>query len=144
MKRFNSVVLVLILIVLLLALCSRKDAYTLSQPYPNVVNVEIVYVANDMILVKGFYDSIEPICALEAEQIDAFFDKFNTMACSRYLNDPAESVTGEVIRVTYRDGAFELIGHQAGFYCAKDKNWNYRPYYFDDEVFYQFISMLKS
>lgn len=140
MKRVILVSLMLISIILLLTVCDRTDKYTLSQPYENVEKVEIVYVANDNILVKGFYDAIKPVCTLDEEQWSAFFEDLFSMECSRYLNDPAESVTGEVVQITYNDGSFELIGKDSIFCSSSDREWDYLPYYFDDDVFYRFIS----
>ena len=144
MKRFVPVVLTLICVMLLLTLCGQRNKFTLSQPYDNVSSVEIVYVADDNILVKGFLDSIQSVCTVNVGQWHAFFDDFYSITCSQYLNDPAESVTGEVIRVTYKDGAFDLIGRYSIFYCTSEKSWDYLPYYFDYDAFNAFINVWKN
>lgn len=138
MKRIMPIILVCILLILFLWNCGREQ-YVLSQPADVINSIDIVSVANDTILVKGFYDAIESVCVIEQEYWDDFLADFHAIPSKRYLNDPAESVTGNAIRITYRDGSFELIGQKAVFSSKPNKDWEYLSFHFDNESFHSLI-----
>ena len=143
MKRIILVALVAVTVVLLLTRCRHKEDYTLAQPAENITGVEIVYVGNSRILCGGFYESIKPVCTIAEEDWEAFFTDFYAMDCSGYLNDPNLNYEGELIRITYSDGGFEVIGTHAGFYCTKDRDQRYIYLRFDEDLYQSLISKWK-
>lgn len=116
--------------------------YELMQERGQIVSIQIAEGIGEKDAFEGNYDRLKVIVSIPEEQWELFFANFQSVQCLQYRNDPCQSVEGNVIWITYANGAIELIGDCATFYhwVGEENRGNFRPYYFDLEQFNSLIA----
>lgn len=135
MKR--TIILALALILLHLGGCKAQRHYLFSQQIENIDNIEIVYI--DPFSAITEYDQLESIATISSEQWESFIHDFHAIPCSAYFLDPYQAIEGNVIRITYKDGGYEVISEYSGLQITSNGEWKYPPYYFDSQAFNSFV-----
>lgn len=131
-------------IVLLLTSCQKASAFALVQPEATVDKIEIIWVYNWLEYDPDDTDTYEICYTILKEQHISFLEDLYDVPCYKYRNDPFQGFGQNTIRVTYLDGAFELIGARTVYYETADGEWKYPTYYFDTEAFGSLISAYKT
>lgn len=132
----------IIFLILLLSGCKERDKYVFLQPLEGVQSIEIVYVSPYQPYNHVDYLELQPIACINKSNWDIFTNEFEKMTCHSYFLDPPLGISGNAIKLTYTDGAVELI-------CAKsvlhyiDGEEKYQNIYFDQAEFDNFISKIQ-
>ena len=116
--------------------------FSLMQDVSQIISIQIAEGINERDALEGNYDKLKVMVSIPKEQWEMFLAKFQTVPCSRYRNDPCQSLEGNVIWITYADGALELIGDSAAFYQGPKENdngdflsWVLRAFYYSSSIF---------
>ena len=140
MRKALKILIPVLCAIAVLAWCHKTNQYTLAQPNSCISNVEIVHVPSHTIVDDGAYEKIVVTATIPDDQIPSFLDDFSRVPSKKDFGHPAYYVEGNVVRITYSDGAFELIGKYAGFYATSSGETDYIDYHFTVSRFEQFIS----
>ena len=139
----KSYVLVLMSILLcLLSGCSYEGKYQLEQAYNNIQTVEVLYVSpyeicsNEQLLEKDNNASVDE------GNWEKLITELENIPCKAYAHDPSWGITGDILRITYKDGSVELVGERGGLYYSADE-WEYRYLYFEEAEFHALISVAR-
>lgn len=115
----------------------RTDFRYASDPATAVEIALLVLEKEELTLEAGEYTVL---ATLPEEQIAAFMADFSEVPCKRYLNDPSCFPQGQVVRITYADGCFDLLNRSSA--CPYMENGEHFPgqaardcVYFDGEKF---------
>ena len=90
------------------------------------------------------YSAIAPVITVDQEQWQRFLADLKEIPCKQYFNDPVQGFSGNVIRITYTDGSYEVIGPLAGLHVDPKGKWTYKDYYFEKDVFAVFVETVRS
>lgn len=132
-----------ILIIIMLSTCQKRTAFSLSQSEASVDKIEIIAVDPLHIYSHDDTSTFQVQQTIAPNLHITFLKKLYDVPCYRYRNDPIQGFDQNTIRVTYRDGSYELIGWCTVYYETPAGDWKYPPYYFDKEAFVEFISNQK-
>ena len=131
-------------IMILLTCCQKKASFALVQSEATVDRIEIIWVYNWFDYDPDDTDTFEICYTISKEQHSTFLEDLYDVPCYKYRNDPIQGFGQNTIRVTYSDGAFEMIGARSVYYETADGEWKYPTYYFDAEAFEDLIAAYKT
>ena len=120
-----KVICVLILIGLLTCGCSKK-VYTActNQPLEEVVSIELLDMHNN--------ESV--LYTMSESEIPSFWEELMTIEFHRCFNDPTTEYGILAIRITYKDGSFDIIGTDInGYYDSEGKGLRTGWFYVADK-----------
>lgn len=137
----TRIVLGTLLIAVIFTGCRTQVEYPFMQSEGSIVGIDIVYA--DPYSYTVDYSAIEPVFAVDQEQWQSFLADFKEIPCKYAPIDPLQGHSGEVIRITYADGGYEVIGPYAGLHVDPKGNWTYKDYYFEKDVFIEFIETIQ-
>ena len=139
------VLLVILLLLLHLSSCSTNNSYTFMQPFENTERIELIAVSPPPYQTYRYkeYAALEPIAEIDKTNWDGFRSALQELECKTYFGDPPTGIYGDAIRITYTDGAIELIGVGAGEYYDSERNAKDRYFYFEQSDYEAFISKWK-
>ncbi len=142
MKNMRWITICIACAILLWSCQTNSVRYELMQDTSQIVSIQIAEGINERDALEGNYDKLKVIVSIPEEQWELFLANFQTVHCSQYRNDPCQSLEGNIIWITYADGALELIGDCAAFYhwIGEEDRGDFRPYYFDLEQFNSLIA----
>ena len=117
-----------------------RGVYRFSQPEDQITTIEVVYMDP---FCDGPGDEIKVIYAV-TEIVDSdpkkFLEDFCEVTCFRNYRLRHPSVGENVIRIVYKDGAFELIGAAGVYYIRTDNRVICHEWYFDETEFREFMN----
>lgn len=113
-QKVSSIALVL-LVCIFFGSCSAKP-YPFRNPTDSIVSVEIVDVKD---VNKHDYAVIK---RLSDEEARSFVADFQNLRFKKYLGDPAASVFGIAVKISYSDGSFEYICAYTSQYFLSDSD----------------------
>ena len=138
MKKVMIVIFVFLLILCCVG-CEKKDKYEFLQEVSEIKSIEIVEMG-------AFEENAEvaPMSVISVvEKTDTFLSEFLEMNCFSAFGDP-QGITeySKVIKITYNDDEFELIGVGGQAEYTHERQYrNYVGYrYFDEAQFEALIS----
>lgn len=137
----TKVVLCSFLIVLIFAGCSTQVVYPFMQSEENIVAIDIIYA--DPYSYTEDYGALMPVFSVSPEHWQRFIADFEEIPCKHAPMDPLQGHSGEVIRITYADGGYEVIGPYAGLHVDSKDNWIYKDYYFEKDIFAEFVETIQ-
>lgn len=141
MKKIRWIIICISCVIFLGSCQTNSVRYELMQDVSQIISIQIAEGINERDALEGNYDKLKVMVSIPKEQWEMFLAKFQTVPCSRYRNDPCQSLEGNVIWITYADGALELIGDSAAFYQGPKENdsGDFLRYYFNLEQFNSLI-----
>ena len=139
----KRIIVIILLTFLLFSGCTTRNNYVFMQSLENVQSIEIIYVSPYQSYNHKDYLELEPIASVEKSNWDNFKKEFDKMSCKAYFLDPPLSISKNVIRMTYVDGAVELICASSGLYYT-DEEEKYQNIYFDQTEFDNFVEAVVS
>ena len=143
MKKWVLLSVIILLLILMLFWSQRTTTYPLMQEKDAVAQIDIVNINNFKIINTGSFDQIVSVKRIDADEHLTFFSTFRDLPCYKSLGPSQECLEGKAIRFIFQDGAFELVGAETSFYCSADNERSYMAYYFDYELFNQYILMME-
>ena len=139
MKKFFKLICVLF-VLLLLAGCG-KEKYELSCRVEDVARIELFYVSPYGSRTIEALDALDALVIIEETEHASFLEGFLNLPCIRQGMDPLQGIAYYAIKITYNDGSIEWIGHYSGlYYSAETEKRRWKYYYFEKEIFEDFIS----
>lgn len=141
MKNAKQIILIIACMIFSSGCRSNSVRYEFKQEIDQIVSIQIAEGISQQDTVEGNYDKIKVVATVSEERWEEFLEDFEAVRCSRYRNDPCQSVEGDIIWITYANGAIELIGDCSTFYhwIEGEKKGDFLPYYFDLEQFHSLI-----
>ena len=140
-----AVAVIVVIAAIILNNVLRDDSYTFQQQRSNVVGVDIVYVEDLSHLTRGYYEgAAQPVFTVDESAWDAFFNGVAQLEVKSAADPPREGLSGELLRVTYEDGAFEIIGPYMYYYRNAQSHWSYDYHVIDQEALQNLINSLKN
>ena len=139
MKKTLFFILTLVVAVFVIISCDGRSTYPLAQSRDSIDKIELVdfsiyrYNTEENFLTEPSLMTIDP------SMHDTFLDMFFTVNCREHVFHSQQMIEGPTIRITYMDGAYELICAGDAYYCDENKRSQYRPYGFDRENFTNFF-----
>ena len=118
---------------------SREEKYEFRQEFDQIVSIEILkkeYDSNDATTPAKMIKAIPP------EEHRALIDALLELEGFRLFYEPSTGVGMYYIRITYKDGAQELMGNYSTAYITADGKLHEDNYSFCREPFYDLISRL--
>jgi hypothetical protein len=123
--------------------CASQKNYTLVQSDESVAKISIIRVPNNSVVMNGDFSQFSTLTVIDKSKWGSILDELSNLPCGTYWNAPADYISGTVLMITYQNTDIELIGpdsayyynfaHEIGHYS------NYRPFYFDAELFYKML-----
>ena len=115
--------------------------YKFRQDYDQIAKIEIVKKRIDRIDMVGYDPATLVILkTLDTSEHRTFIDELVKVEGSRVGMDPSEGFGRHIIRITYRDGEVELIGHYNNGYISVDGKLHQDCYSMDKDQFLGFLS----
>lgn len=139
MKKWALLIFVIVLLALLLSLSEKPISYPLMQEKDAISQIDIIEIDDYRIISTGNFDMIRIKKNIDVAEHSAFISAFYNLRCNKSLGPSQECLEGKAIRFLFDDGAFQLVGAETSFYCSADNEWSYVAYYFDYEMFYQYL-----
>ena len=137
----TRIILSILFVAVIFTGCKTQAEYPFMQPEESIVAIDVVYA--DPYSYTEDYSALEPVFTVGQEQWQSFLADFKEIPCKHAPIDPLQGHSGEVIRITYADGGYEVIGPYAGLHVDPKGNWTYKDYYFDEDVFDAFIETIQ-
>ena len=135
-----AVIIGLILVIMLFQGCSVEHQYSFSQPLENIEQIDIIHEPPyETIRLKDLCN-LDAVVTIESDQWSEFISDFREIPCDKYFLDPACLIDGYTIRIAYNDGGYEYICKYSGLHIKADGDWKYPSYYFDSDLFDNFIN----
>ena len=104
-------------------LCGCRTQFQFTSDPDTAVEISLLVLEKEeLTLEEGEY---AVLATLPETQIAAFMADFREVTCYRYFNDPVCFPQGQVIRITYADGCFDLLNHAAA--CPYLENGEHFP-----------------
>lgn len=139
MRRILLNGLILMIFLSLCGGCKSQRQYEFAQPAENIVRIEIICTPEFSTVSPENLKKMESIITIKSEQWADFLDEFRGIPCFAYFNDPAQTILGNAIRITYYDETCEIICRYSGLYLRPDGTQYYPLRYFDGTEFEAFI-----
>ena len=139
MKKALLLVITIITILFILSSCRTKTNYEFLETTDSIEEISIVELSfdDDGALVetekRAIYD------------VDVFLDTFKRIDCYKYYGDPLgatqEGVKDTVVKITYKDGGYELISWRGQSKYTVENGLEYYAGYsvFDEAQFKELI-----
>jgi hypothetical protein len=110
--------------------CEIETEFDYMQKVDEIVNIEIVEVdKNDTTIKKD----------LNKDEENNIISDILKLKCYEYFNDPCCTISGDVVKITYSNGNYELISASSCEYFTNGKGC-FRMIYFDTPAFNNLIS----
>lgn len=127
------------------ALLRGGNGYAFQQDRSNVAGVDIVYVKDLSHLTTGYYEgAAETVSVIDEASWDSLFKRFDELRVKTASHPPREELSGQLIRVTYEDGAFEIIGPYMYYYRDAKGQQSYDCHAIDREEFEDLVNSFKN
>lgn len=130
----------IVVLIIALSACGIKKTYSPAQSERNIVKIEIIDVYSWHEYVAGGTYEHDVVCEIPKKNYDLFFKDLWDIPCKSYYGSPYNGFAEDTIRITYSDGAFELVGEKSVYYETLDGKWTYPSYDFESEAYYNFLS----
>ena len=111
----------------------------LSQSTEHIAQIEIIHVGWDDVYNDEHFDNITVCTVLEEPQWDTFLAELDNITCRGTGFDAPKHIFGPTIRITYRDGTFDLLS-STGFFFSSDTDYPYRARTLDYDELLELIS----
>lgn len=137
MKR---IVILVMMLSLVLSGCifKRKTNYEFLHSADQIVSIVILDNDDHNPLLE---DEPDPtvLCVISEDAFDSVISTLENIPGNEFLNDPPEGYGSVVIRITYSNGDFELIGrHNSSVHLASGRNYS-ENFLFNQERFCEFL-----
>lgn len=135
----SKVAPLLVVLSLFLCGCNAGCNYALRQSTANIESVEVIFISPyKAASIEEQIDQASIVANINEAQWDGLFRDIKEMSCSVHVFDPIQSLTGNVVRIIYADGTFELIG---AYTCAyyDGSAWQYQSHVVDESLFYTLL-----
>ena len=129
MRKLSLIIILMSLLMFLLSGCNKTD-FPFIQPTRDIVKIELV-------IYNYPSDEITVIKELSNDEFTSFIRDFKNMDCFLCLGDPETMWTSEGIKITYKNGDYQIINanSEARYYSEEDKLKREGLYFFNDEEF---------
>ena len=140
-KSIKKYVIIICIAALILWRCWPGPlTYRFGGDTDQIASIEIAEGLDESDAWKAEYESREVITLIQEEMWTTFLSDFKQVECHKYWNDPCQAFSGEIIFITYADGAIEIISEWTTFYHALgEKKGKFSMYYFDNDQFADLI-----
>jgi len=112
------------------------------QSFENITSIDILYI--DGYSNYRTYDHLEAVYTIPPERWGTFADSLNKITCKKQSYEPSYSLQGNVIRIIYKDGSYEVISQHTGAQFFVNDYQKYPHIRFDKEEFNEFINSVIS
>jgi len=124
--------------------CEIKKTYSPAQPESNIAQIEIVNINRWFEYTPGSDYDFEVVCEITEENYSAFLEGLRNVPCCSYYGSPYNGFMEDTIRITFSDGAFELVGEKSVYYETSEGEWTYPSYDLEQEAYKNFLSSWKA
>ena len=128
---------------ILLAGCGVRKNYSTAQKESNVVRIEIINIKKWYNHTPGNDYEFDVVCEIAEAYHATFLKELYDLPCSHYYGSPYDGIMEDAIRITYKDGSFELVTERSVYYETANGAWAYPSYDFEQEPFEGFVTSWK-
>ena len=129
----GKLIAAVLLVMLVLAGCKAGETYPFTQAEEDIAAIELIYV--ERYEQPSDYSVLDAVATVEQSQWQESLSRFRQIRCESYFNDPPQGDTGMLIRITYADGGYEVIGNRCGLYVNPKGQRTYKYYHFEEKAF---------
>ena len=138
MKKWIWVLIIPIIVVLCIPFIQMTE-YPILQSENTNIQIDIVNISDYRIINTGSFDMIHVEKTIDASEHAEFLSSFRKLRCKKSLGPTQECLEGNAIRFLFSDGSFQLIGAETGFYCTASNDQSFITYYYDYNMFNEYI-----
>ncbi len=118
--------------------CAEKREYNFMQPLENISKIEIVYFSPyDTYRTKEYLET-EADKVIEQQDWESLISQIEQMQYKKEFMDPSGGISSFTLRITYLDGAVELVCARGSLYITEHDD-KMRYIYFDKQTFYDVL-----
>lgn len=112
--------------------CYLNVRYSFLHDTSEIASIEIVEILEP----QNINDTQIEKALITIEDVERFLKEFSKIPCDKIYGQPSSIFGGTiVIKLTYTNGAYELISNDAQHLFYVDRPWQYGSYVFDKEPF---------